>query len=168
MCVGIRAAVGPRSRFFPGGQTMMRHIALLLSLAVCLGGCGQTQAIREERAVNAILKLGGRVARDEGLPGQPVTHINLSRTEVMDSDMKDLRELKDLQWLDLSGTKTTDAGLNELKELKGLLHLDLSDTQITDTGLKDLKELRRYCKTMVRMNPSRRVFCDRSESPPTD
>ena len=42
----------------------------------------------------------------------------------------------------------------------------------TTSGLLDpygtSDPLRRYCKTMVRMNPSRRVSCDRSESPPTD
>jgi uncharacterized protein YceK len=69
---------------------MMRQIALLLSLAVCLAGCGQKQADREEGAVNAFLKLGGRVARDEKLPGRPVARIDLSRTKVMDSDLKDL------------------------------------------------------------------------------
>jgi hypothetical protein len=75
--VGIRAAVGPRSRFLIGGQTMMRQIALLLSLAVGLAGCGQTQADPKEKAVSAILKLGGEVERDEKLSGRPVVKVDL-------------------------------------------------------------------------------------------
>jgi hypothetical protein len=95
---------------------MMRPIALLLSLAVCLAGCGQSQAVREERAVNAILKLGGSVNREEQLPGRPVYKV------------------------DFTASRITDAGLKELKELKGLKTLHLAGTQITDAGMKDLKQ----------------------------
>jgi internalin A len=141
-CVGVRAAVGPRGRFLPGGQAMMHVTTFLLSLAVCLAGCGQTQADREEAAVNAILKLGGEVTKDEKLPGRPVVHVQLSGAGVTDSDLKNLKELKDLWWLRLGSTQITDAGLKELKEFKGLQYLDLFCTQITDVGLKDLKELK--------------------------
>ena len=120
---------------------MMRLIGLLLSLAVCLAGCGQTQAVREERAVNAILKLGGNVERDEKLPGRPVVGVNLDLTKATDSDLKDLKELTALKALNLWGTQITDAGLKELKQLKGLQELGLCGTQITDAGLKELKDL---------------------------
>jgi len=95
---------------------MMRHIAFLLSLAVCLAGCGQKPADPEEKAVNAILKLGGKVTRDEELPGWPVSIVILG------------------------GPRVTDAGLKELKELKGLQTLYLWDTRITDAGLKELEQ----------------------------
>jgi len=106
---------------------MMRQITLLLLLAVCLAGCGQKQAVREEKvvkkqadqeeeAVSAILKLGGKVERDETLPGRPIVEVDLSKTKVTDSDLKDLKELKDLQRLNLSGTHITDAGLKDLKQ----------------------------------------------------
>ena len=121
---------------------MMRLIALLLSLAVCLAGCGQTQAVREERAVNAILKLDGKVTRDETLPGRPVVLVDLCGTQITDVGLKDLKELKGLQTLWLHDTQITDTGLKELKELKGLQELNLSETKITDAGLKDLKELK--------------------------
>ena len=94
---------------------MMRHIVLLVSLAVGLAGCGQSQAVREEKAVNAILKLGGQVFRDEKLPGRPAVVVILC------------------------GTQITNAGLKDLKELKGLQRLDLADTKITTAGLKDLE-----------------------------
>ncbi|MCX5654711.1 MAG: hypothetical protein NTY65_08710 [Planctomycetota bacterium] len=141
---------------------MMRLIALLLSLAVCLAGCSQDPAVQEENAVNAIIKLGGRVNRSEELPGRPIIGVYLSGTKITDAGLKDLKALKgiqelvlndtcitnaglkefrSLQYLDLSGTKITDAGLKDLKELKGLRGLDLTNTRITDAGLKDLKEL---------------------------
>ncbi|MCX5654840.1 MAG: hypothetical protein NTY65_09365 [Planctomycetota bacterium] len=141
---------------------MMRLIALLLSLAVCLAGCGQTQAVREEKAVkkqagqeekavekqagqegdavSAILKLGGKVERDEALPGRPIVEVDLSKTKVTDADLKGMKELKGLQRLLLGDTTITDAGLKDLKELKGLKNLGLAKTQITDAGLKDLKQ----------------------------
>jgi internalin A len=140
--VGVRAAVGPRSRFLLGGQTMMRLIGLLLSLAVCLAGCSQKQADQEEKVVNAILELRGTVERDEKLPGRPVVEVHLEGPKVTDSDLKNLKELKGLQTLDLGSTKITDAGLKDLKELKGLQTLRLTKTRITDAGLKDLKELK--------------------------
>jgi len=108
---------------------MTRHIALLLPVIACLSVCSQNEAareqpaqeqpVREEKAVKAIEALGGRVERDETLPGRPVVSVDLDGTKVTDSDLKVLRELKDLQTLDLSRTQITDAGLKELKELKG-------------------------------------------------
>ena len=121
---------------------MMRHIVLLMILAVGLAGCGQSQADQEEKAVNAIHQLGGEVLRDEKLPGRPVFGVNLSGAKVTDSDLKDLRGFKGLRTLLLEGTQITDAGLKDLKELKGLRWLDLCNTQVTDAGLKDLKELK--------------------------
>ena len=121
---------------------MMRYIVLLASLAVFLAGCGQEQAGREERAVNAILKLGGKVTRDEELPGRPIVAVHLVRTKVTNSDLKDLKEFKGLRNLSLNETRITDAGLKHLKELKGLQTLDLSWTQITNAGLKIMKDLK--------------------------
>jgi Leucine-rich repeat (LRR) protein len=119
---------------------MMRQIALLLSLAVCLAGCGKKQVNQEEKAVSAILNLGGKVTRDEKHPGRPVARIDLRGTKATDSDLKDLKALKGLQTLNLSDTMITDASLKELKALKDLQELDLRNTKITDVGLKDLKQ----------------------------
>jgi len=119
---------------------MMRQIALLLSLTVCLAAYGQEPADQEEQAVSAILKLGGKVERDENLPGRPVVGVDLRITNITDSDLKNLKGLKGLQVLDLSRNEITDAGLKNLQELKGLQMLRLSATPITAAGLKDLKQ----------------------------
>ncbi len=126
---------------------MTRHIALLLPLVVCLSGCSQNQvawgqSAREEKAVKAIEALGGRVTRDEKLPGRPVVGVHLDGTTVTDADLKNLKELKGLGSLGLADTQITDSGLKDLKELKDLWRLDLTSTQITDAGLKDRKELK--------------------------
>ena len=89
---------------------MMRYIALLMTLAVFLAGCGQSQAVREEKAVSAILKLGGQVVRDEKLPGWPVVFINMSSLTVTDADLKELKELKGLREFNLVATKIKDHG----------------------------------------------------------
>ena len=119
---------------------MTRHFALLLPVVVCLCASCQSPAAREEKAVQAIEALGGDVVRDETPPGRPVVEVILARTQVTDSDLKDLQELKDLQKLQLFETDITDAGLKDLKELKGLQALNLSSTEITDAGLKELRE----------------------------
>jgi len=118
---------------------MMRHIALLLMLVSGLAGC-QSQAVRVVKAVSAIRELGGEVYRNETLPGRTVIMVNLHDTKVTDADLKNLRELKDLQWLWLGHTQVTDAGLKDLKKLEGLQTLDLTGTQITDAGLNEIKQ----------------------------
>ena len=126
---------------------MKRYFALLLPVVACLSGCSRNQvaweqSAQEEKAVKAIEALGGRVTRDEKLPGRPVVEVDLGKTEVTDAGLKDLKELKGLRTLNLSRTKITDTGLKDLKELRGLRFLALDRTQITDAGLKDLKELK--------------------------
>ena len=114
---------------------MMRHLALLLSLAVCLVGCSQKRADQEEKAISAIRELGGRVTRHQELPGRPFDEVDLTSSKITDAGLKELKGLKNLQWLDLTYTQITDAGLKDLKELKALDSLVLHATQITDAGL---------------------------------
>ena len=80
---------------------MTRHLALLLPVVVCFSGCSQNQVAREEKAVKSIEALGGKVKRDETIPGRPVVEVNLGYTKVTDSDLKVLKELKGLQELNL-------------------------------------------------------------------
>jgi hypothetical protein len=70
----------------------MRNAALLLSLAVSLAGCGQTQPAREKRAVSAIPKLDGRVERDEELPGRPVAFVDPYGVKITDAGLKNLKQ----------------------------------------------------------------------------
>ena len=61
-------------------------------------------------------KLGGKVTRDDKLPGKHVIGVNLGMsviaTKVTDAGLKELDPLKHLTELYLYGTKVTDVGHN--------------------------------------------------------
>src|SRR5436190_11057360 len=108
-------------------------------LLACLSGAARAD---EASAVKAVEKLGGKVTRDDKLPGKPVIGVSFFGTQVTDAGLKELKDLTQLKELSLYGPQVTDAGLKELKDLKQLTTLDLSGTQVTDVGLKELKDLK--------------------------
>ena len=96
----------------------------------------------EDKAVQAVMKLGGKVVRDDKDPAHPVVSVDLSLTKATDAGLKELAGLKGLQRLVLDNTKVTDVGLKELAALKGLQTLDLNGCKgVTDAGLKELADL---------------------------
>src|SRR5205085_2733916 len=85
----------------------------------------------EAKAVEAITKLGGKVTRDDKLPGKPVIGVILAgTTKVTDAGLKELKHLKQLTALTLGG-QVTAAGLKEVKELKQLTSPDRTCAQET-------------------------------------
>jgi hypothetical protein len=85
----------------------------LPSAVVAADKMGEAQAIRE------IERLGGRVERNEKLPGHPVTTLSLSGSQrFRDKDLSLLKVLTKMTALDLSGTEITDSGLKRVGELK--------------------------------------------------
>lgn len=76
----------------------------------------------EDKAVAVVEKMGGKITRDEKLPGKPVVAT------------------------DLFGPKVTDAGLKELAPLKNLTTLSLRDTKVTDAGVAELQKVLPKCK----------------------
>src|SRR5438132_12177720 len=107
----------------------MRKI-LDLSLVFCLTlglTCASVRA-DEASAVKAVENLGGKVTRDDKLPGKPVIGVNLGALvmgKVTDAGLKELKDLKQLTSLDLYGAAVTGEGLKEVKGLKQLTELDL-------------------------------------------
>jgi hypothetical protein len=102
-------------------------------------------AAAEERAVQAVQRLHGKIVRAGPEPGKPVVAVDLSNTGVTDAGLKELAGLKQLRTLSLRGTQVTNTGLKELAGLQQLQELDLTDSQVTGAGLKDLvgmKQLR--------------------------
>src|SRR5438876_851517 len=91
----------------------------VVALLACLSGATRAD---EASAVKAVEKLGGKVTRDDKLPGKPVIAVNLT------------------------GTKVTDTGLTELKHLKQLTYLYLGITKVTDDGVADLQKALPGCK----------------------
>src|SRR5437870_5175232 len=91
-------------------RTLMRTMLVgAVMLLACLSGAARAD---EASAVKAVEKLGGKVTRDDKLPGKPVIGVNLGGL--------------------VTGKELTDAGLKELKDLKQLTSLDISVTKVTD------------------------------------
>src|SRR5204862_6469332 len=98
-------------------RTLMRTmlVGAVMPLA-CLSGAARAD---EASAVKAVENLGGKVTRDDKLPGKPVIGVNLPATKVTDAGLKELKDLKQLTSLNLSDTdgggEGADEGLEELK-----------------------------------------------------
>lgn len=111
---------------------------------------------RQHEAIESIEKLGGRVLTTQGEPdwlgrltkGKSrklfvrATVVNLSETEITDSDLVALTSLRGVERLNLHGTAVTNRGLSHLEDLTGLKALDLSETQIDGEGLRHLRNMR--------------------------
>src|SRR5205807_2374809 len=95
----------------------------------------------EDRAVQAVEKLGGKIIRDDKAPGKHVIAVDLRETHVTSGELKELAALKQLQSLDLRFTQVTDAGLTEVAALQQLRTLYLIQTPVTDTGVVKLAAL---------------------------
>src|SRR5205807_947751 len=118
--------------------TAVAALAWALLLAVEVVGAGDA----EQKALAAIVKLSGRIVRDDSKPGRPVVTLSLGSTNATDAHMKEITGLTELRTLDISGTKVTDMGLKELSGFKQLQTLDLSGAMMTDAGLKELATLK--------------------------
>src|SRR5207237_8141250 len=116
-------------------RTMLVGAVMLLA---CLSGAARAD---EASAVKAVENLGGKVTRDDKLPGKPVIGVNLAGTKVTDADLKELKDLKQLTTLHLNMTGVTDAGLKELEHLKQLTSLALCNTKVTEADAEELKHL---------------------------
>jgi hypothetical protein len=110
----------------------------LLALLCILCSSAPVRADAEDKAVEAIKKLGGSVMRDDNAAGKPVVRVDLRGTKTTDADLKELKEFKSLRTLDLFNTKVTDAGLKELKEIKSLRILYINKTEVTNDAVKEL------------------------------
>ena len=108
---------------------------LAFLLALLFTGCG-APADEGTQAVDAIVALGGKIVRDDSMPGKPV--ISVEFTKVTDAGLKEVAGLKRLLTLNLANTQVTDAGLKELAGLQRLATLNLANTQVTDAGIKEL------------------------------
>ncbi len=117
-------------------RTVLVGAAMLLA---CLSGSARAD---EASAVKAVENLGGKVYRDDKLPGKPVIGVHLHEVFVTDAALKELADLKQLTWLSLTVTRVTGAGLKELADHKQLTSLYLGGARYTDAILKELKHLK--------------------------
>ena len=110
------------------------------------------QFVRPARteAIARIAELGGRTGPASPAPGERVSIVDLSGTEVTDSDLELMASLPELGYLDLTGTGITDEGLKHVAALKGLSVLKLEKTSVTGAGLDHLRGMRRLSSLYVK------------------
>ena len=68
-----------------------------------------------------------------------LNYLDLEGTQTSDPALKHIGQLRNLTWLNLGRTAITDKGLERLSELKNLEFLDLRVTKVTDEGAKRLQ-----------------------------
>src|SRR5262249_31639861 len=122
---------------------MLRYIeALVVIGAAVLLAVGEEGSVDEQKAIDALTKLGSKITRDENAPGKPVVGADLRGCVAHDSDLARLQACSELVTLNLGGTGVTDGGLKKLAALKALQMLDLTGCRkVTDVGLKQLAAL---------------------------
>jgi hypothetical protein len=104
-----------------------------------------------------------------GLPDPPFYFaLTLSSTKVTVKGMKELRNLRNLTFLDLSETDVTDEVLKELNVLTNLRYLSLKHTKVTDDGLKELKNLEKLRELILRSAKNVKPRLGLTETPVTD
>jgi Leucine Rich repeat len=143
---------------------------LMVFTAVCTVSAGwlgkRIEQKRNERvAVEAIVRLGGRVAydyeRDSAKPHGPewlrgllgedfftrIVGVDLCGCATLtDAGLVNVNGMTQLQTLNLFFTTIGDAGVENVRGLSLLQSLDLSETQVTDAGLERLEGLTRLAE----------------------
>jgi internalin A len=91
--------------------------------------------------------LGGAVTRNA--QGH-ITGVDLRGTWVTDTDLHQLNQFPDLNYLNLSLTHITDQGMQEIKNLRGIEELNLYFAEyVTDEGLAAVKEWKKLKRLNV-------------------
>ena len=106
----------------------MRLRSLLLLAVILAPNSAMIAAdnLDESQAIREIERLGGKIKRDDKLPGRPVTQISFGvGSKFEDMDVPLLKPLTKLTTLDLSSTKISGTNISGagLKELRGLKYL---------------------------------------------
>lgn len=111
------------------------------------------------QAVEAIKKLGGKVAYEREGRVKRVIAVDLSNSRVADSDMPGLRthlrNLPDLASVDFSDTGLTDVGFAQLHGLTKVSRLDVAGARITEEGVA---RLRKNVRSHVSLRPRDRTY----------
>jgi hypothetical protein len=129
---------------------VQRYIgALLLVGASAWAAAAQQRSAQEQKAIDVLTKLGGKITVDQDAPGKPVAGVDLSFRAATDAMLKELAALQGLRTLDFMGCEgVTDVGLKELAALRGLHRLSLVNCQrVSDAGVADLKKVLPLLKT---------------------
>jgi internalin A len=133
---------------------MRRTRVMFTALVPLLLAVGEVHADEaEDRAVEAVKMVRGKLTRDENAAGNPVIAVDFVGGRVRDEELKELvphlATFKKLQKLSLPFL-VTDAGIKELAPLSQLRTLELLGCQVTDAGLKELAPLAQLQTLMLK------------------
>lgn len=84
----------------------------------------------------------------------PLTHLNVARNAVDDSDMAAIARIASLENLVLSETKITDSAMASLAQLRQLRTLSIKETNVTSSGLRHLAGLTSLSDLNLEMVPA--------------
>lgn len=73
--------------------------------------------------------------------GSALVKLSLARTDVANDDLKKLKQLDSIEYLDLSRTSVGDEGVTHLAELPKLSYLNLRDTNVSDESIEQLSRM---------------------------
>ena len=73
--------------------------------------------------------------------GEALVKVSLSRTNVADEDLKQLKQLQSIECLDLSRTSIGDQGMAHIVEMPNLSYLNLRDTNVSDDSIEYLSQM---------------------------
>ncbi len=129
-----------------GGITVISELSKLRILQF-----GQTRISNEMipllRSISGLDKIAfdGRWLLDSGIAAfkeSSLTEIVLPHAAITDKGVKDLSEMKNLEWLDLrNAPHISDAALKDIAKLEELRYLNLSSTAITGMNFSSLAKL---------------------------
>jgi hypothetical protein len=101
-----------------------------------VAGCATQTDENENRVVAHVEKIGGKVKRDDQMPGKAVLEVDLTAVTTSDPRLRELVHLRELHTLNLPNA----TGLSELPPLKNLHTLSLPDHAVTDEVLQTLRK----------------------------
>ncbi|MFC1758715.1 hypothetical protein ACFL2H_08095, partial [Planctomycetota bacterium] len=122
-------------------MTMIRTPFFAFPLTLLLFICSSQASADEKSAIAAIESAGGSVRVIAQDSDNKEAAFHLSGKDLKDDGLGNLKEVKNLIWLNLRSTQITDAGLAQLSEIKTLTRLHLELTNVTDAGMAHLKSL---------------------------
>ena len=73
--------------------------------------------------------------------GDALIKLSLSRTNLANEDLRKLKQLQSIEYLDLSRTSVGDEGMAYIAELPKLSYLNLRDTNVSDESIEQLSRL---------------------------
>ncbi|MCI0376761.1 MAG: hypothetical protein L0215_04075 [Gemmataceae bacterium] len=119
-------------------------LSVLAGFLICAVALWWTGGARsdEESAAKSLQKFGAELFRLPLRPGKPVVRVDFS-PKSKNQGLKELRQLKELEYLEIGGPWVDDAYLREVRQLIQLKRLGLSLPKVSVAGIKELKALKK-------------------------